>query len=57
MSGPRIVTDYWAKPIPDRRHDWCATFDGYEPGEPIAFAQTEAEAIEALMEMAEDDHA
>lgn len=45
----RIETDYWAKPIPDRRFDWSATTSDYEPGQPIGHGRTEAEAVADLM--------
>lgn len=44
-----IVTDYWAKPIPDRRFDWSATDEGYEPGDLIGYGTTEQEAIDDLL--------
>lgn len=43
-----FVTEYWAKPIPDRRFDWEATHPDYEPGQPIGYGSTEIEAIEDL---------
>lgn len=46
---PRIVTSNIYPPIPDRRFDWSATFDGYEPGGPIGFGRTEQEAIDDLL--------
>lgn len=45
---PKIITHYWAKPIPDRRFDWSAVTDDYEPGAPIGYGRTEAEAITDL---------
>lgn len=45
----KINTQYRAAPIPDRDMDWMATFDGYEPGEPIGYGATEQEAIDDLM--------
>ena len=47
---PRIVTDYWAKPIPTSAYDWSAVRDGYEPGCPIGYGASEAEAIADLLE-------
>lgn len=51
----RIVTDYWPKPIPDRRFDWTAvddeTYDG--PPGPVGVGSTEAEAIADLKEKLE----
>jgi hypothetical protein len=49
-----IVTDYWPKPIPDRRFDWSAVTDNYEPGCSIGYGRTEAEAIEDLRQQQED---
>ena len=47
----KIVTEYWAKPIPRRDWDWAAydadTYDG--PGCPVGTGATEAEAIADLM--------
>lgn len=51
----KIVTEYWAKPIPRRDWDWAAydddTYDG--PGCPVGTGATEAEAIADLMEKLE----
>ena len=49
-----IVTDNWPKPIPDRRFDWAAATDNYEPGDPIGYGRTEAEAVADLLEQLED---
>lgn len=40
-----VRTEFVHPPIPDRRWDWCATFDGYEPGEPIGYGPTENAAM------------
>lgn len=52
MSEPRICTDFWAKPIPDRRFDWSAWYDDDEPndvgGMAVGHGATEAEAIADL---------
>lgn len=50
----KIVTAYDPKPIPPRQFDWSAADDGYEPGDPIGYGQTEAEAIEDLKRQIED---
>jgi len=53
VTAPRIKTEYWAKPIPDRQFDWSAIDDrtyGGEPSDPIGYGATEQEAIEALTE-------
>lgn len=61
MPAPKIVTNYWAKPIPDRRFDWCATFDGDEPNDnghmPQGYGTTEQEAIADLVNNVLEDGA
>ena len=42
-------------PIPDRRFDWSATFDNYEPGAPYGVGPTAQDAIEDLLGVVEDD--
>ena len=56
----KISTEYWAKPIPDRRFDWSAidddTYDGAEDSHcPIGYGPTEAAAIADLLEQMEDE--
>lgn len=46
----KIRTNYWPKPIPDRRFDWTATEDDYEPPMPIGYGRTEDEAVADLKE-------
>lgn len=53
----KIETNYWAKPIPDRRFDWSATYDNYEGGDgynepagPSGHGATEQEAIDDLLD-------
>ena len=46
----KIITDYWPKPIPVRSYDWSARDDNYEPGKPLGYGATEAEAIADLLE-------
>lgn len=52
--SPRIVTEYWAKPIPDRSCDWLAFFEDAELDDNgcIAFGEgaTEAEAMSDLID-------
>ena len=50
--APKIITSYWAKPIPTRAFDWSAHYDGFEDG-PYGWADTEAEAIKDLMDNCE----
>lgn len=40
----KIVTTFIYPPIPDRRFDWQAVTDDYEPGDPMGHGATEAEA-------------
>ena len=49
MSARIIRTSLDCAPVPDRRFDWSASFDGYEPGEPIGRGATEPEAIAELL--------
>lgn len=55
MDERTIVTDYWRKPIPTNRFDWSAHDDNYEPGCPVGYGATEADAIADLMEQFDDD--
>ena len=45
---PAIVTEFIYPPIPDRRFDWQATENGWEPGMPVGYGPTEAWAIADL---------
>lgn len=51
---PRIVTEYWPKPIPLRQFDWSAVTDNYEPGDAVGYGCTEAEAIDDLRQQQEE---
>lgn len=42
-------------PIPDRRFDYAATVEGYEPGCPIGYGPTEEEAVADLVSLLEDE--
>lgn len=44
----KIITHFVYPPIPDRRWDWSAVTDDYEPGAPMGEGATEAEAIADL---------
>ena len=55
----KIVSHYWAKPIPLRQFDWSAvdddTYDGSEDSHcPIGYGATEAEAIADLLREIEE---
>jgi hypothetical protein len=49
-----IHTSHNKPPIPTTDFDWCAIFDGYEPGDSIGHGPTEQEAIDWLV--AEEAH-
>lgn len=44
----KINTSFNPKPMPARGFDWCATFDGYEPGDPMGYGATKEAAIADL---------
>jgi hypothetical protein len=58
VAGQKIVTQYWAKPIPPRNFDWCAYRDNDEPDDEgqmmQGFGQTEQGAIDDLVAQIED---
>ena len=45
----QIHTENVYPPIPLRQFDWSATYDGYEPGDPIGWGKTEQDAIDDLV--------
>lgn len=45
LEGQRITLDYDPPPIPDRRHDWTAVTDNYEPEHPLGRGLTAIAAI------------
>jgi len=50
----KIITAFVNPPIPDRRFDWSAHYDGHEEGgDAMCWGRTEAEAIADLMELKE----
>ena len=51
--GKKIVTWNAYPPIPDRRFDWAAYFDGEEEAGHYGWGRTEAEAIADLLENVE----
>lgn len=51
----RIITFHVNPPIPVRTSDWSATLDDYEPGCPVGWGRTEAEAIADLEAQIEDE--
>jgi hypothetical protein len=55
----KIITEYWAKPIPIYRFDWSARRDGDEPDDNgfmlCGYGATEQEAIDDLMQQIADE--
>lgn len=55
----KIVTNFWAKPIPPRQFDWSAHFDGDEPNDDghmtMGYGATERDAIDDLIAQTDDD--
>lgn len=49
MTRGNIVTNFVYPPIPDRRFDWSAVYDGYEPGDPVGWGRTQSQAIGDLL--------
>jgi hypothetical protein len=46
----KIETYQTSNPTPNRNWDWCATFEGYEPDEPIGYGATPELATAELLE-------
>lgn len=46
----KIITTHINPPIPVRQFDWSAVRDGYEPGDPIGYGPTEADAKQDLID-------
>lgn len=60
MSERKIITNFVFPPIPDRRFDWSAVYEGYEGGDPIGRGRTEQEALADLKieaDLADDEAA
>jgi hypothetical protein len=49
IGGHKVVTQFWAKPIPTARWDWSASEEDYDLGRPIGTGSTEDEAINDLL--------
>ena len=45
-----MITEQINPPAPCRSHDWQATHDDYQPGDPMGFGPTEQDAINDLLE-------
>jgi hypothetical protein len=55
FDGRQIITKHEYPPIPDRRFDWRAWFDGEEEGGLQGWGTSEDAAIEALIENLESE--
>lgn len=53
---PKIITGNIFPPIPIRQFDFCAVFDGYEPGANIGYGRTKQDAIDDLIEQWDADN-
>lgn len=51
----KLVTTHVCPPIPDRRNDWCAHYDGDEESGDIGWGATEAEAIADFRDNYQDE--
>ena len=49
-----IVTRYDPKPTPVRLFDWVATFNDYEPTDPVGCEPAEQDAVNDLREQIDD---
>lgn len=54
MAERTIHTECVYPPIPDRRFDWCASFDGADENGPQGWGKTEDEAIADLRQQTEE---
>lgn len=52
----KIITSNVCPPIPDRRYDWCAYYEGEEEAGNYGYGATEAEAIADFIENCAEDH-
>jgi len=57
-NGRKIITNYWAKPIPTNKYDWEAVFDDYDGAPdsncPIGHGATQKDAVQNLIENCEE---
>ena len=52
----KIITTYFAAPIPIRSFDWQAVREGYDEGDLIGEGKTERESINNLLDKEEDEY-
>lgn len=46
----KIIIHFENPPIPIRNFDWCATRDGWEPGDPIGWGKIPQVALQDLLD-------
>lgn len=51
----KIVTENIFPPIPDRRFDWCAFFEGCEEDGNYGYGSTKQEAIDDLLRLSQEE--
>lgn len=56
MAERKIVTSHVYPPIPVRKMDWCAHYDGEEEAGNYGWGRTEAEAVADFIANCADDH-
>lgn len=54
VNGLRIRTEHVKPPIPTRAWDYSAVVEGYEPGDPQGWGETEQAAIDDLLQQIEE---
>lgn len=54
MKDRKIILERIFPPIPSRKWDWSAVFDGYEPGDPIGWGSSPEEATAELLDRLEE---
>lgn len=50
----KIIIHFENPPIPVRNFDWCATRDGWEPGQPIGWGKIPQDALQNLLDEEEE---
>lgn len=55
-GNPKIITSHVYPPIPDRRYDWIAYYEGEEEAGNYGEGPTEQDAINDFIENYQDDH-
>ena len=53
IGGRKVIVNYVNPAIPDRRSDFCAVFQDYEPGDLMGWGETPWKAVVDLKERAE----